>query len=195
MTTLSSVAVGDIILAAHHNQLVELLTAIGTGQPITLNYDAAGSLIIQPATNPAASTNAFTVKNAAGTTLGSITYDAEFRAATLFIASQKVVTEYNAGNSGTAITIDWTNGDTQALTLTGNAAITFTNPIAGRTYTLILVQDGTGTRIPTYSPTPYWVGGAAPTLTTTATTGRDVLTFFYSGVLAKYLGVSALAFA
>lgn len=110
----------------------------------------------------------------------------------LYVASQPVVNEYNAGNSGTALTIDWNNGDTQRVTMTGNCTFTFSNPVAGRTYTLILTQDGTGSRTATWPTAVKWAAGSAPTLTTTATTGRDVLTFLYSGGLSIYIGVSVL---
>lgn len=62
---------------------------------------------------------------------------------------------FDAGNSGTTKTIDWDNGDQQKVTLTGNVTFAFSNIVAGRTYLLYLVQDGTGGRsctFPTSSP-------------------------------------------
>ncbi len=53
-------------------------------------------------------------------------------------------TVYNAGNSGATITINWTNGYTQKVTLTANCHISFSNPGADLTHTLILIQDATG---------------------------------------------------
>lgn len=55
-------------------------------------------------------------------------------------------TEYNAGNSGASINIDWANGAQQILTLTANTTLTLSNPAPGAVYRLILVQDATGGR-------------------------------------------------
>jgi len=48
---------------------------------------------------------------------------------------------------------------------------------AGSSLTLILTQDGTGSRTGAFTSV-LWAGGSAPTLTTTATTGIDILTFY-----------------
>lgn len=53
-------------------------------------------------------------------------------------------TPYDNGNSGTAKTIDLDNGDTQIVTLTGNAALTISNFSAGSYLTLHIDVDGTG---------------------------------------------------
>jgi len=42
------------------------------------------------------------------------------------------------------VTIDWNEGTTQHLILTGDVTLTFTNGISGRKYTLIIKQDATG---------------------------------------------------
>lgn len=47
---------------------------------------------------------------------------------------------YYSLNSGTAVTIDWTNGLTQILTLTGNCVISFSNPVPDQEHTLIIRQ-------------------------------------------------------
>lgn len=83
-------------------------------------------------------------------------------------------------NTSTAYTIDLENGNVFDLTLTGNCTFTFSNPPASGkagTITMILTQDGTGSRTATWPASVDWPGGTAPTLTTTATTGVDVLTF------------------
>ena len=43
--------------------------------------------------------------------------------------------------------------------------------------TLILTQDGTGSRTGAFTGVK-WAGGSGPTLTTTATTGVDIITFY-----------------
>jgi len=102
-----------------------------------------------------------------------------------YVLSRPVVkdyaeTVYAGGNSSTAVTLDETNGNVQTFTMTGNC--TFTMPSgsglqAGTSMTLILTQDGTGSRTGAFTSV-LWAGGSAPTLTTTATTGIDILTFY-----------------
>ncbi len=83
-------------------------------------------------------------------------------------------------NSSTAYTVDLTASNVLKITMTGNCTFTFSNPPASGTagsFTLILIQDGTGSRTATWPAAVKWAGGTAPTLTTTATTGTDILTF------------------
>ena len=83
------------------------------------------------------------------------------------------------GTSGSAATIDLENGNFYKITLTANCTLTFSNPPASGTagsFTLFLVQDGTGSRTVTWPGTVDWADATAPTLTTTAA-AVDVLTF------------------
>jgi len=83
------------------------------------------------------------------------------------------------GTSGAAATIDLENGNFYKITLTANCTLTFSNPPASGTagsFTLFLVQDGTGSRTVTWPGTVDWADATAPTLTTTAA-AVDVLTF------------------
>ncbi len=104
-------------------------------------------------------------------------------------------TVYAGGNTATSKTLAETNGNVQTWTMTGNC--TFTMPSgsglqAGTSLTLILTQDGTGSRTGAFTGVK-WAGGAAPTLTTTATTGIDVLTFitFNGGASPVWYGFVA----
>lgn len=85
-----------------------------------------------------------------------------------FKVKQLATTVNNAGNSGTALTINWNNGGKQYTTLTGNVTLTLSNPVAGTTYTLTFIQDGTGTHTVTWPASVKWSGGSAPTITTGA---------------------------
>lgn len=79
--------------------------------------------------------------------------------------------ETATANTGTAYTIDLANGTVQILTLTGNCTFTFPTATAGKSFILILKQDGTGSRTVTWpsSTNPVkWPGGTAPTITSTA---------------------------
>ncbi len=92
---------------------------------------------------------------------------------------------YNAGNTGTALTIDWDNGPSQKCTLTGNCTFTFSNPVAGATYSLEIVQDGTGGRTLTLPSTVRWTSNSTiPTLSTTLST-VTLVSFYYTGT--RYL--------
>ena len=113
------------------------------------------------------------------------------------IVNIKVATlkeEHDNGNSGATATVDWNNGNMQKITLTANCTITFTPPTTGvGRFDLKVIQDGTGSRTVTWASLPEWTGGVAPTLTTTATTGKDVITFRWDGT--NYLGVASLDFS
>jgi len=82
-------------------------------------------------------------------------------------------------NSSTAITLALTNGTFQIVTLTGNATITMPTATSGKSFLLLLKQDGTGGRTVTWS-TVKWPGNTAPTITSTASR-QDIFSFFADG--------------
>ena len=96
------------------------------------------------------------------------------------------------GNSGTTQTLSLTNGTVQTVTMTGNCTFTMPTATAGKSFILIATQDGTGSRTATFTSVKF-AGGVAPTLTTTATTGVDILTFVANGT--SWFGTYAQAFA
>jgi len=72
--------------------------------------------------------------------------------------------------SGSAQTLPDSNRATMHhITLTANCALTFPTPLAGKSFTLKLIQDGTGSRAVTW-PTSVcrFDSGTAPTLSTAA---------------------------
>jgi hypothetical protein len=81
---------------------------------------------------------------------------------------------HDAGNTSTALTIDWSVATQQKCTLTGNATITHSNMVSGKVYTLE-VYTGAGSFTCTFAST-NWPGGTAPTATATASK-VDVFTF------------------
>jgi len=96
--------------------------------------------------------------------------------------------QFNAGNSGTSITIDFINGQKQLLTLTGNATVTLAFPGVGN-YQLILTQDATGSRTVSWSGVTRYVGSAtAPAINTAASTST-VVSIYYDGTNV-WLGAS-----
>src|SRR3990167_7572096 len=73
-TPMPNVATGDIILADHVNQLVNFLKGVaGTGEAMTLVYNAAGVITLTPPSDPAAATELIIVNNNAGTRQFAIT--------------------------------------------------------------------------------------------------------------------------
>jgi hypothetical protein len=96
------------------------------------------------------------------------------------------------GNSSTSQTLSLTNGTVQTVTMTGNCTFTMPTATAGKSFILIAVQDATGSRTATFTSVK-WPAGTAPTLTTTASTGRDILTFVADGT--NWYGTYAQAFA
>lgn len=99
---------------------------------------------------------------------------------------------YDLTTSWTGKTIDWNNGRRQYMTMTGNCTITFSNPVAGRTYVLELTQDATGSRTITRPSTVKTPWGAGAVLSTTAN-AKDVVTLYYDGT--NYLTHIAKAYA
>ena len=73
------------------------------------------------------------------------------------------------GNSSGTVTIDFRTANYISCTLTGTT--TFANPTTesiGQSGSIIITQDGTGGRTASWGSQFKWVGGTAPTLTTTA---------------------------
>jgi hypothetical protein len=89
--------------------------------------------------------------------------------------------EVFTGNSSTAITLDLANGTVQIITLTGNCVYTFPTPVAGKSFTLIHLQDATGSRTVTWPSTVDWPSATAPTLTATASRGDKFVFTAISG--------------
>lgn len=93
-------------------------------------------------------------------------------------------------NASGAVTVDWSQGVTREVTLTGNAtSLTFSNPPSRNTLLqLELIQDGTGSRtLAGVAATIKFAGAAAPTLSTTAAR-RDIFVFRFNGT--NYVEVS-----
>jgi len=89
--------------------------------------------------------------------------------------------EYDIGNSSTAFNIDWTNGQKQKVTMTGDATATITvSPPGACNLLLKVVQDGVGSRTLTITgvKTPE---GAGTVLTTGVTGAIDIISIYFDG--------------
>ena len=89
--------------------------------------------------------------------------------ATLTVAGSAVAkTDTDTSNTGN-VTLDYTANQNFVLTLTGNT--TLVNPTTeniGQSGFISFIQDGTGSRVPTFHAAFDFVGGTVPTFTTTA---------------------------
>ncbi len=84
-------------------------------------------------------------------------------------------------------TVDWGLGNVMYFTFGGqNDTFTFTAPPGVAKLTLVLKQDGVGSRLPTWPGTVLWPGNVAPTLSTTAAY-VDIVTFLWDGT--SYFGL------
>ena len=157
---------------------------------------SANSFLEHSSGGTTAWTNTLTGSTIAGATLSGAVVGADqlMSAVTHKDYSETV---YAGGNTTGTVTLDETNGNTQTWTVSANC--TFTMPSgaglqAGTALTLILTQDSTGGRTGTFTGVK-WAGGSgnAPTLTTTATTGVDILTFitFNGGSSPVWYGFTA----
>lgn len=87
-------------------------------------------------------------------------------------------------------TVDWDNGNIQSITLpSGASTYTPTNPQAGATYILKIIQPSAGDGTITWGSSVKWPGATAPTLTA-SNAAVDVVTLIYDGT--NYLATSVL---
>ena len=149
-------------------RLVFSTTADGAATPTErMRIDSSGNVLIGTTTSPAGSNE-------------------------LVLGGDYIEGVVAIGNSSTTKTISLANGTFQTVTMTGNCTFTMPTAIAGKSFILICTQDATGSRTAVFTSVK-WPGGTAPTLTTTATTGVDILTFVSNGT--SWFGTYAQAFA
>jgi hypothetical protein len=164
-------------------------TLVGKATTDTLTNKTLTSPVISTITN----TGTLTLPTSTDTLVGRATTDT----LTNKTLTNPTVTNYvesvvAIGNSGTTQTLSLSSGTVQTVTMTGNCTFTMPTATAGKSFILIAVQDGTGSRTATFTSVK-WPAGTAPTLTTTATTGRDIFTFVSDGT--NWYGTTAQAFA
>ncbi len=87
---------------------------------------------------------------------------------------------YDNGNSGATMTINWNNGNQQTVTMNATCTFTFTNPVVGGRYILIINTGISGFFI-TLPTTVQWPSQAVFTLTPFPNR-KDFLAFFWDGV-------------
>jgi hypothetical protein len=101
---------------------------------------------------------------------------------TIAINTPKYISTPNPLTDGATITWDLSVGGNASVTLAGNRTLSVTNATAGTYGTLVVTQDGTGSRTLTLPASSKVISGGtgAISLSTTAN-AIDILTFYYNG--------------
>jgi hypothetical protein len=102
--------------------------------------------------------------------------------------TQKTLQDYKEtihaiGSTSGALAVDVANGNVQTVTLDGTATLDgFTNPEAGQSVTLIITQDGTGSRTLAFGDSAgrFLFAGGTDTLSTGAGS-VDIVSIIYDG--------------
>jgi hypothetical protein len=119
--------------------------------------------------------------------------DADATIAGLSVAQEFTKTQnFNATTLTDAASISWDASANQVTSVTLAGDRTFaapTNMVDGGVYVLTIIQDGTGTRVPSFNAVFKFAAGTAPTLTTTAS-ARDILVFNSDGTNMYEIGRS-----
>ena len=119
--------------------------------------------------------------------------DADVTIAGLEAAQEFTKTQnFNATTLTDAASISWDASANQvtSVTLTDNRTLAApTNMVDGGVYTLMAIQDGTGSRTLSYNAVFKFAAGTAPTLTTTAA-AKDILVFYSDGTNMYEVGRS-----
>jgi len=128
-----------------------------------------------------------TVTNAEFQYINSLTSNAQTQidAKPVLTAAQEWTAQQNFNNTALTFdaTQDWALTANQVATLTLTANTTFDAPtqmVDGAFYSLIMIQDGTGSRTASWNTVFKWAGGTAPTLTTTAS-AKDIFVWRSDG--------------
>jgi len=98
--------------------------------------------------------------------------------------------EYNFGNATGGITINFDNGVSQKLVLTGDVtSITFQNMLSGRAYVLRILQDSTSRTI-AWPVSVLWGDSGEPNIS--AINKTSIISLYYDG--SSFYGNAALGF-
>jgi hypothetical protein len=138
----------------------------------------------------------YTASGATGTTSTNLVFSTS-PTITTPVLTNPTVTAYletapAIANSGTAVTLALASGTVLSYTLTGNCTFTMPTATSGTSFIVRLIQDATGSRTATFTSVK-WPGGTAPTITTTASTGVDIISFVC--IASVWYGNAAQAFA
>jgi len=138
----------------------------------------------------------YTASGATGTTSTNLVFSTSPTLTTPTLTNPTVTayleTAPAIANSGTAVTLALASGTVLSYTLTGNCTFTMPTATSGTSFIIRLIQDATGSRTATFTGVK-WPGGTVPTITTTASTGVDIISFVC--IASVWYGIAAQAFA
>jgi hypothetical protein len=138
----------------------------------------------------------YTASGATGTTSTSLVFSTSPTLTTPTLTNPTVTayleTAPAIANSSTAVTLALASGTVLSYTLTGNCTFTMPTATSGTSFIVRLIQDATGSRTATFTSVK-WPGGTVPTITTTASTGVDIISFVC--IASVWYGNAAQAFA
>lgn len=98
----------------------------------------------------------------------------------VFEKSASFDTLINIGDSGSASTVNWCNGNKQKILLTDDVTLSFMNPPGPAGLQLIMIQDGVGSHTPSFPANVKFSNGSQPSTTLTAGS-IDIWSFLYDG--------------
>ena len=170
----------DQVHGAHSTALLALQAKLGIAANNAADADQYALMQKSGSGSDATTTwsKTLTGSTLAGTTLSGAVVGADQIMSAVTHKDYAETCAENAAVTGT-VGIDLNNGNVHSITLTGAATLTFDNPVAtgdSSSFTLIVKQDGTGSRLITWPGSVAWAAATAPTLTTTANR-FDVLAF------------------
>lgn len=163
------------------------------GAMSSTGYAGQGATITGGAASATGATAGTGLTVAAGTASGGATaavYALWVNGAALVSGTLKIIGQAFSAQpatittAGTTFTVNWNNGNGQIFDAdgsTGNLTATFSNPNAGASYVLTLIQGPTG-RTYTWPADVKWPGGTAPTITAT-NDAVDVISCYYTGTI------------
>jgi len=108
----------------------------------------------------------------------------------IFGAFAGFAVEFDNGNSGAAITIDWGKSNKQTIAMTADCVFTFTAP--GNKGNVLLKVTTANSKVITFPGTVKWPGGTKPTASTGAA-DIDIYTFYFDGT--NFYGNGSLDFS
>jgi hypothetical protein len=109
-------------------------------------------------------------------------------------AKRAVVATTTDTNVTTTKTVDLSVGSYFVYTMTGSTTFTFNNAVASgnaHSFTIVIKQDATGSRVPTWSANIKFAGGSAPPYTANAS-AVDIWTFTTYDGGTTYVGTLAV---
>ena len=138
----------------------------------------------------------YTASGATGTTSTSLVFSTSPTLTTPTLTNPTITAYLETApaivNSSTTQTIALASGTVLSYTLTGNCTFTMPATTNGTSFIVRLIQDATGSRTATFTSVK-WPGGTVPTITTTASTGVDIISFVC--IASVWYGNAAQAFA